>query len=207
MSTSSPSTIQPAPHSLAEDALALITGTMLAATGLAIYRNGGIATGGTGGIALLIYFITQTNLGLVFFAINLPFYVFAYLRMGAAFTLKTFAAVALLSAETYVYPSLMGFSHAAPLFAAVTGGLLIGVGLLILIRHRASLGGIGVLVFYLQDRLGWPAGKVQLIIDGLILVMALFILDPAHVLYSIVGAAVLNIVLWVNHRPGRYIGY
>src|SRR5205823_5865266 len=123
----------------------------------------------------------------------------------SAFTLKTFLAVVLLSLTSEALPHVLRFELLAPMLAAVCGGLLIGMGFLILFRHRASLGGIGILAFYLQDRYGWRAGMVQLAVDLAIVLCAVAAMDPARVACSIVGAVVLNLVLAVNHRPGRYV--
>lgn len=51
--------------------------------------------------------------------------------------------------------------HLSPVLAAVVGGLLCGTGMLILFRHRASLGGLDTLVLYLQERLGWRAARCR----------------------------------------------
>jgi hypothetical protein len=51
-------------------------------------------------------------------------------------------------------------------FSAVMSGLLAGTGILILMRHQASLGGLGALAFYLQQRRGWRAGTVQMLCDA-----------------------------------------
>ena len=87
------------------------------------------------------------------------------------------------------------------------GGLLVGIGLLILLRHRSSLGGIGILAAFVQERFGWRAGKFQLGMDCVILAAAFLVLDWHLVALSVVGAVVLNMVLAVNHKPGRYNGY
>jgi uncharacterized membrane-anchored protein YitT (DUF2179 family) len=75
-----------------------------------------------------------------------------------------------------------------------------------LIRHKSSLAGITVLALYLQQRLGWRAGKVQLCFDCLILTAGFFVVPRELLLYSLLGAIVLNTVIWVNHKPGRYMG-
>jgi hypothetical protein len=36
-----------------------------------------------------------------------------------------------------------------------------------LFRHGATLGGVGIVALWLQDRNGFPAGRTQLIFDGL----------------------------------------
>jgi uncharacterized membrane-anchored protein YitT (DUF2179 family) len=92
-----------------------------------------------------------------------------------------------------------------PAWAALLGGLLLGYGVLALYRHRASLGGVGILGIYMQERFGIRAGLVQLGIDLCVLAAAFFITAPPVVFYSVVGAVVLNLFLTVNHRADRYI--
>jgi uncharacterized membrane-anchored protein YitT (DUF2179 family) len=190
------------PH---EDVQALVTGTLFVALGVVMFGQAGLLTGGTAGIAFLLHYRTGVNFGLAFFLVNLPFYLFAWRRMGAEFTLKTFAAVALLSLFAVLLPHGLAFEYLSPVLSAVLGGLLCGAGMLMLFRHHASLGGMNVLVLYLQDRLGWRAGKVQMAIDCLILLGALWVADWQRVALSVLGAVVLNMTLAINHRPGRYM--
>ncbi|HAQ27433.1 MAG TPA: hypothetical protein DCQ80_15955, partial [Pseudomonas sp.] len=84
-------------HPLWEDALALLLGTAMVALGIAFYSHAGLLTGGTVGLAFLFKYLADWPFGLVFFALNLPFYLLAIWRMGWAFTLRTFCAVALVS--------------------------------------------------------------------------------------------------------------
>lgn len=184
---------------------ALVTGTLMVALGVVLFGKAGLLTGGTAGLAFLLYYATGLDFGWAFFLVNLPFYLFAWRRMGRNFTLKTFAAVSLLSVFSLLLPHGIGIDYLAPGLSAVLGGSLCGVGMLILFRHSASLGGMNVLVLYLQQRLGWRAGVVQMVIDCLIVVAALWIADGPRVAWSVLGAVVLNLVLAVNHRPGRYM--
>ncbi|RFO98199.1 hypothetical protein DIC66_05655 [Rhodoferax lacus] len=190
------------PH---EDIQALITGTLFVALGVVMFGRTGLITGGTAGIAFLIHYATGWNFGLVFFAINLPFYGLAYQRMGLAFTLKTFASVALLAGISNLLPQWITLGDINPVFASIAGGLLMGTGMLILFRHRASLGGFNVLVLYLQERFGWRAGLIQMALDCSIVVLAFALTDWWHIALSVLGAVVLNQTLAINHRTGRYV--
>ena len=190
------------PH---EDVQALVTGTLFVALGIVLFQHAGLLTGGTAGIAFLIHYASGIEFGLAFFVVNLPFYAFAWWRMGPAFALKTFAAVSLLSLFTHGLPGGLVIARIEPALAAVLGGLLCGAGMLILFRHRASLGGLNVLVLYLQERWGWRAGTVQMVLDAAIVLGALWVADPQRVLLSVLGAVVLNLALAINHRPGRYM--
>ena len=136
----------------------ILTGALMVTIGLSILAHLGFVTGGTAGLALIVSYATGWNVGIVFFLINLPFYGLAITRLGWAFTIKTFLAVACLSVLTALQPEYFTLGAVNPLVGAVLGGVLIGYGLLALYRHRASLGGVGILAIYLQDRLGWKAG-------------------------------------------------
>jgi len=192
-------------HKPHEDVQALLTGTLFVALGVVMFRHTGLITGGTAGLAFLLHYATGWNFSLVFFAINLPFYGLALKRMGWVFTLKTFTAVALLALFAQWIPYGITFGELSTGFAAVAGGLLMGAGMLMLFRHRASLGGFNVLVLYLQERFGWRAGHVQMAFDCAIVLAAFAVVDGMQILWSVLGAVVLNMTLAINHRPGRYM--
>ncbi len=196
----------PTRHTFFEDAQALVTATLFIALGVGMYRHAGLLTGGTAGIAFLVHYATGWRFGPVFFVINLPFAWFAVRTLGWRFTIKSFIAAALLSVLTEVLPLAVRFDWLQPVYASIMGGFLIGVGLLMLFRHQASLGGVNVLVLWLQQRFGWRAGTVQMGIDCAIVVAALAIVDPASVAISVIGAVALNLVVAINHKPGRYLG-
>ena len=189
-----------------EDLQALLIGCLLVALGVCLFREAGLFTGGTTGVAFLAHYLWGYPLGAVLFVINLPFYVFGWRRLGHIFTFKTFAAVGLLSAYVELLPRWVGFEHLNPVFAAIMAGLLAGTGILILIRHGASLGGVTILAIYFQKTRGWRAGHVQMAVDVLILLAALAATDVHKALLSLLGAVALNVVIGVNHRTDRYYG-
>lgn len=192
-------------HTPLEDAQALLIGTLFIAFGVVLFKQTGLLAGGMAGLAFLVHYGSGIAFGPIFFALNLPFYWLAWKRMGRAFTFKTFAAVALLSLFSEVVPDWVGFSSLHPLFAAILGGLMIGTGMLMLFRHRASVGGIGILAVVLQERRGWRAGRVQLAVDVFILGAAFLVAEPGRVLLSVAGALAMNLLLAINFRPGRYM--
>lgn len=196
----------PVRHTLAEDIQALLVGPLFVALSVVFFRHAGLLTGGTAGLAFLAHYASDWSFGVLFFVINLPFYFFAVRTLGWVFTVKTFAAVALLSLYSELLPHLIHFDRLDPLFAGIMGGFLTGIGLLILVRHKASLGGLGVLAIYLQETRGWRAGKVQMAADLAIVGAALLIRPVGLVGISVIGAMALNLVIAVNHKPGRYVG-
>lgn len=193
-------------HRLYEDVAAALTGTALFTLGLALLSKATLLAGGIPGLALLVHYATGGEVWLLIILLNLPFYALSLLRMGWKLTVRTVLAVLLVAALIRLIPDWIAIERVDPLYAALVGGVLMGMGLLVLIRHRTTLGGVSILALYAQDRFGLRAGYVQLGIDAAIVAASFFVIAPREVLLSLLGAAVLNMVIAMNHRPGRYLG-
>lgn len=193
-------------HSWFEDAAGMGIGILLASFGLFLIREAGAVTGGTAGLALLIEYASGVPLSVLFPLVNVPFFALAVWKMGWDFTLRTLVAVLLSSALIPLHGVVLGGAEVNPIYGTIVGNIFCGMGVLALVRHKSSIGGINVLALILQEKVGWRAGYVQMGIDVLIVLGAFFVLPWQVVLLSAVGAVVLNIVLAINHRPGRYTG-
>lgn len=194
------------PHSVFEDVFGMATGAIVASLGLFLLKSGHAVTGGTAGIALLLSYATHLAFGGVFFVVNLPFLVLAYFKKGPTFTARTLVAVAAVSALAYLHPHVIQPTHLNPVYAVLLGNLLAGIGMLIVFRHDASLGGLNTVALIVQERTGVRAGYVQMTSDLCIISISLTVVPPHIVLLSVAGAVLLNLVLALNHRPGRYLG-
>jgi uncharacterized membrane-anchored protein YitT (DUF2179 family) len=192
-------------HTPLEDAQGIAYGAGMAAFSIVMLTHLGFVTGQTAGLAILISYASGWGFGPVFFAVNLPFYWLGYRRMGWVFTLKTFISVALVSLLAAWMPHWVSFSTLNPALGAVMIGFMSGAALLALFRHGASLGGVGIVALYLQDRTGFRAGWTQLIFDACLFSVALALRDWRTVAWSFLGALVLNLVIAMNHRRDRYI--
>ncbi|MGY6703891.1 YitT family protein [Roseinatronobacter sp.] len=192
-------------HTRMDDAQGLIFGAAMCAFGLLVLTGAGLVTGQTAGLAVLISYATGWAFGPVFFVINIPFYILAWIRLGPEFTIKTLISVTLISLMSGVMGDLVTVIPQNPAIAAVLFGMITGAGLLAIFRHRASLGGVGIVAYDLQERFGWRAGLVQLGFDLVLFAVAFLILPPNLVLWSLLGAVVLNAILAINHRRDHYI--
>ncbi|MBT9383235.1 YitT family protein [Pseudooceanicola sp. CBS1P-1] len=192
-------------HGPVADAQGLLFGSAMAAFGITILTHLGLVTGQTAGLAVILSYLTGWSFGPIFFVVNLPFYWLGYRRMGLRFVLKTFIAVALLSLLSKVLPGQIAFATLTPWAGAILFGCVTGAGLLALFRHGASLGGIGILALYLQERTGFRAGWTQLVFDGCLFLVAAFLLPFDRFIWSLLGAVVVNIVIAINHRRDWYV--
>jgi uncharacterized membrane-anchored protein YitT (DUF2179 family) len=193
-------------HSWLDDAHALLAGALFVALGLTMFARAGLLTGGVAGVAFLLSYAFEANLALLFFLLSLPFFGLSWFRLGAEFTLKSFAAVLLVSLFTAFAPKVVRFEVLDPWVASVLGGFLIGFGLLALLRHQASVGGVNILAQWLQQSRGISAGKVQMGVDVTVVLTALAVVPPTRVLESVLGSIIIGAFLALNHKPGRYLG-
>lgn len=196
---------QMVPHTPWEDAQGFAIALLTASTGLLFLTHLGFLTGQTAGLALIISYVTGWSFGLVFTLVNVPFYAFAWKRLGPEFTIKSMGCVVALSLMMEVMPRFVAFEHLDPYMGVAIFGVLTGFGLLGVFRHKGSLGGLGVIALLVQDKTGFRAGYVQLIVDAILFTVAFFLFETRVVLFSLLGAVILNGVIAFNHRRDRYI--
>lgn len=197
-----------APHSRLEDALGVLTGALVISFALFLLRSGGVVSGGTAGLSLLLSYAMPVPFGLIFVVVNLPFFVLAARGRGRDFAVRSGFAILAVSALTTLHgqPWAFGDLQLSPIYAAVMGNVLCGIGLLILFRHNSSLGGFNIVALFAQDRLGWRAGYVLMVLDGIVVLCSGFVTPLLTVAISALGVVIVSVILAQNHRPGRYLG-
>ncbi|MFV3326758.1 YitT family protein [Pseudomonas sp. NY15372] len=193
-------------HSAVDDAYGLFTGIALAATGIAILGKAGLITGGIAGMALLGSFVSPYPTSVLVPAINIPFLLFALFTMGRNFTLKSVLVSFALGAGVKLITPALNASGIDPALGWVVGGTLLGMGILCLARHNASMGGTGSVTLWIQKHFGINAGLAQLACDCILFIVAAFYLPAEKMAWSLIGTVAMNLVLIRWHKPGRYRG-
>ncbi len=122
------------------------------------------------------------------------------------FIFRSALSIGLTSAFSALFTSRIQIAWIDTMTASLVGGLLTGVGLLVLSRHRTGLGGLNILALYLHETRGTRAGAVQIVFDAVIFLAAAFVLSPSHLILSLIGSLTMNSVLVINDREGRYLG-
>lgn len=192
-------------HALYEDLFALAIGILTLSFAIVMLKQAGVLVGGVAGLALLISQLSGWGFGALFFAISAPFYLMSWFRMSRSFTIKSLLTVGLVSWLTDLLHHTIVIQGLTPLMAGAIGGVLCGVGLLVLFRHHASAGGFNVLALYCQERFGWRAGYLQMGLDLMILLATALLFSVETLLASTLCIVLMNLVLGINHRPGRYV--
>ncbi len=192
-------------HTTFEDVQGILIGATLVALAVQFLRASELFTGQIAGLALITSYPTGYSFGTLFFLMNLPFYILAVKQLGWRFTFKSLLAVSIMSAIADSLPYVVTINTVPPWAGAILFGILAGVGLVTLFRHGATLGGVGIVALWLQDTRGIKAGNVQLAFDLCVFLAALFLFPWPAVMWSLLGAVIVNLIMTINHRRDRYI--
>lgn len=180
----------------------LFCGCLVTSIGVIILRHSHVVTGGVAGLSLMISYFLNIQFSSIFFAINIPFYIFSFVKIGWKFTLSTAAAVTILSLMTGVDKWLPLFSIPT-LIGAVFGGLIIGFGLSIIAINGASLGGTNMVVIFLQKRYNLNPGIMNFIFDFLVVVLSFNSIGISKGILSVLSIATTAII--INYFKGRIL--
>jgi len=202
----SPRPVVAKPHSLLDDVYGITVGVLFVAVGIVLLQAAQLITGGVAGIALLSSYVSGVSVGTLFMMINVPFFLFGYLFMGPLFTLKSLAGSVLIMGLLKIMPYVLVIDHIHPAVAALGGGTFCGMGILALARHGAGVGGTGIVTLWLQKKYNINAGRTQVMIDSVILLLALGLVAPQLVGWSALSAIAMSSMVMAWHRAGRYFG-
>ncbi len=159
-----------------------------------------ILDGGVVGISIIIHMLANIPLGILTFALNMPFVIIGARKMGKGFLVRTLVAMAFFSV------SIQGFSHLEydvtddKLLATVFGGVILGLGVGIVIRNGGCLDGTeSVAILISRKKPSLSVGQIVLMFNIVIYLSAglLFGLDRA--LYSLLTYFVTSkVVDYIN---------
>ena len=165
--------------------LLIALGILSASMGLhGFLRSSNFIDGGVTGVSMLAAKITRIPLSVWLPVVNLPFLALAYRQIGAAFALRSAAAIAGLS----VVLATVHFPDVTPdlVLTAVFGGLFIGAGIGFAVRGGAVLDGTEIAALLISKRSHLlKVGDVILIFNVILFVIAMKLLGVEEALYSI----------------------
>jgi len=169
----------------------ILLGCLLSSIGTLILQHSHLVTGGTAGLSLSLSYSLHQPFYLLFFVVNLPFYIFSFMRMGWKFTASTFFSITTLCMMTGVERWLSDFVIVGWVGAVIGGGLL-GLGLSILFANGSSLGGANILALYLQKKCAWDPGKITFVFDGIVVLLGIYSVGLLQGFYSVLSIVIIS---------------
>ena len=167
-------------------------------------------SGGLVGIALLVhYLIPSADFILIFLALNIPLLVLGWRRISRSFMLYSIFGIGVFAWVAHIIkPPPMDIKD--PILAALTAGLICGVGAGLILRSKGSGGGLDILSIYFKKKFGFQIGTTVTVFNGLILIAGVYFYSLQVALYSLIflfttGKVINAVITGFNRRKAVLI--
>lgn len=155
-----------------------------------------LLSGGISGIALILKYLFNINTGLMIFALNIPIFILGYKFVDKEFIFLSLIGMVSFSVwievfsflrETVLVPDIM--------LACIYAGVMNGIGLGIVLKNRASLGGTDIIAVIFKKYFSMSIGNTSLIINIFIVVVASFITNLNLAMYTLITMYIASAVI------------
>lgn len=165
----------------------LFLGTVIAAAALEFFLiPNNIIDGGIVGISIITSYLTNIPLGVFTFALNIPFLIFGYKQIGRTFVLSSLFSIISFSIWVSIFHPIPGLTEDV-LLAAVFGGVILGIGVGLIIRHGGSLDGTEIVAIVLSKRIVFSVGQIVMFFNIFILSSAGIVFGWDRAMYSLLA--------------------
>ncbi|WEV70212.1 YitT family protein [Lactobacillus sp. ESL0785] len=152
------------------------------------WTPGHMYSSGVTGFAQLINTLSERFLpftlstSTMYFALNVPLFLLGWFKIGHKFTVFTIITVVLGSFMMHVVNPIS--MHIDPLVCAIFGGMVNGLGTGFALKNGISTGGIDIIGIVIRQKTGASYGKVNILINLIIIAAAGFAFGWSRALYS-----------------------
>lgn len=168
--------------------LGVSLGVLLTALGLDMFLiPNKIAAGGVSGIATILHYLINVPVGAAMLTLNVPLFAMGIFRLGLRFGFRSlFGTVTLSLAVDALAPFLPVPTHDI-LLASLFGGVLVGLGLGFVFRHKGTTGGTDLAAAVLRTYTGVNIGQLLFLVDATVVVAAGIVFNSAELaMYALI---------------------
>ncbi|MEX2415633.1 MAG: YitT family protein [Paenibacillaceae bacterium] len=161
----------------------IVIGAAMVAAGINLFLiPHQLLSGGVSGIAMLVGYYSEWNIGILYFLFNFPIMLWGWFIIGRRFIILSILSVFLTS----WFMQLINVDPFIndPILGSVFGGVLIGIGTGITLRVGGSTGGFDIIGSILTRKRDFPLGMVMFLLNGLVILCLGFLDNWDSALYS-----------------------
>ncbi len=152
-----------------------------------------IPSGGAGGLAVLLNYWLDLDMGLALWLVNFSMLVAAIRFLGNSVALWTMVSITMTSFSVYFFQELLHLPVRTLWIDILFGSLFLGAGVGILLREGVSNGGVGVIALIIATYRNTLPGRPLFWINGLI-----FLLTASIINWQIIIQALLS--QWISTK-------
>lgn len=155
-----------------------------------------LLSGGLSGIALIINYVTGIKPGLLILILNIPVFLLGYKYVDKEFIVLSIIGTVSFSISIDLF-SVLKYKMLVDdiMLSGIFGGLLNGVGIGIVLRNRASLGGIDIISVIIKRYFSINIGSTSMAINFAIVTTSSLIYGLKPAMYTLISMYVSSKVL------------
>ncbi len=158
--------------------LLILFGTFIMASGYVLFISPNkIVPGGIYGISIMLHHLMGLPIGITALAFNIPLTIIGTRILGPRFGTKTVVAFILTSVFVDLISYYQGnqpLIEGEVLVSCIFGGLLIGIGVALTFKAKATSGGTDVIAMILAKYTRLPLGQLMMMVDSTIVLLSYF---------------------------------
>ena len=157
-----------------------------------------LSVGGFTGVAQIInFFIPQAPIGTIIVVLNLPLFILSWKKVGRQWLYATLYATLVSSGMIDLLAGVYTFRPMEPMLAAISGGVIVGLGGGLRLRYSATTGGTELAARLLKLKFpGLSIGTLCLSIDAIVVISyAAVFRDLTQALYAMVALFIISKVM------------
>lgn len=168
----------------------ILVGSFIMASGFVLFITPHkIVPGGVYGISIILHHTLGTPVGLIALAFDIPLTLLGIRILGPRFGVKTVVGFILTATFVDVMTLIYGSAPLVEdgLLSSIYGGLLVGLGLGLIFKARATSGGTDIVAMILARYTRLPLGQLMIMVDSAVVLLGLFFFGDWHIpLYSLI---------------------
>lgn len=198
----------------------IVIGSFILAAGFVFFINPyNIVPGGVYGIGIVVHQLTKglfpfwptgIPIGLFGLALNVPLTIIGIKVLGPRFGIKTVVGFILTSVFMDLLTMIVGENDPLGLandvfMASVFGGVIIGFGLGLIFKSKATSGGSDIVAMIIAKYTRLPLGQLMIYVDSVIVLLGLVVFRDWHIpLYSWIVIFVTGKVIDITMQGVSY---
>ncbi|MBN2237503.1 MAG: YitT family protein [Bacteroidales bacterium] len=155
----------------------ILVGTFIMAAGFVFFISPyKLAPGGVYGIAIILHHLFGLPIGLTALAMDIPLTILGIKILGPRFGIKTIVGFLSTSIWVSLLEFVWGYEPLVEndaLLSTIFGGVLIGFGLGLVFKSRATSGGSDIIAMIIAKYTHLPIGQLMIIVDSVIVLLGL----------------------------------
>ena len=193
----------------------IIIGSFILATGFVMFITPyKIIPGGVYGISIVLHYLFGTPVGMMALVFDIPLTILGIKILGPRFGFKTVLGFSLTAIFTDTLTYFWGYEPLVKgdaLLSSIFGGVLLGVGIGLIFRAKATSGGSDIVAMIINKYSKIPLGLLMIYVDSCIVLLGLIVFRDWKIpLYSwiviFITGKVIDIVLeGVSYEKSLFI--